>query len=55
MVVREIEDGRLALALNGWNGVSVPVSVVYPSSRFMNTRLRAFIDLLVETFPDRKL
>jgi DNA-binding transcriptional LysR family regulator len=52
MVGKDIEDGRLAHANASWVGVKSPISIVYPSSRFLSARLRAFIDLLVERFPE---
>jgi LysR substrate binding domain len=55
IVEEELASGRLVVALEGWTGPSAPVSVVYPSSRLLNVRMRAFIDLLVARFPERKL
>ncbi len=55
MVRKDIEAGCLEFALENWTGVSAPISIVYPSARFLSARLRAFIDLIVETFPERKL
>jgi DNA-binding transcriptional LysR family regulator len=55
MVTRDIEEGRLVHAHKNWVGVKAPVSIVYPSSRFLSARLRAFIDLLIERFPEGSL
>jgi DNA-binding transcriptional LysR family regulator len=55
MVAKDIEDGRLVHAHENWVGVRSPISIVYPSSRFLSARLRAFIDLIVEYFPERLL
>jgi DNA-binding transcriptional LysR family regulator len=55
IVAQDIAAGHLVPVLQEWAGSSVPISVVYPSARFLNARLRAFIDLLVERFPDRRL
>lgn len=51
----DLAIGRLVELLPDWHGATVPVSVVYPSARFLNARLRAFIDLVVSRFPERKL
>jgi DNA-binding transcriptional LysR family regulator len=51
MVAKDIEEGRLVHAHRHWASVHAPVSMVYPSSRFLSARLRAFIDLVVERFP----
>jgi DNA-binding transcriptional LysR family regulator len=50
-----IAAGRLVELLPGWHSRTVQISIVYPSSRFLNARLRAFIDLLAASFPDRRL
>jgi len=55
MVAKDIDDGRLALAHKSWVGVKLPISIVYPSSRFLSARLRTFIDLVIERFPERLL
>jgi DNA-binding transcriptional LysR family regulator len=55
IVAEDIAAGRLVAVLQDWSGANVPISVVYPSARFLNARLRAFIQLLVERFPDRRL
>lgn len=51
MVEKDLAEGRLANVLQNWVGTKTPISVVYPSSRFLSARLRAFIELLIERFP----
>lgn len=55
LVADDLHTGRLALVLEGWTGRSTPISVVYPSARSLTPRLRAFIDIAVEAFPNRRL
>lgn len=55
IVADDLATGRLANALDGWVGVKLPISIVYSSGRFLNARLRSFIDMVAERFPDRKL
>jgi LysR family transcriptional regulator, regulator for bpeEF and oprC len=55
LVAEDLSAGRLVPVMPDWAGPKVPVSVVYPSSRFLNPRLRAFIDLLVQRFPNRQI
>jgi DNA-binding transcriptional LysR family regulator len=50
MVQADLQAQRLVLAVHGWQGVQVPLSVVVPSSRHMPLRVRALVDLLVERF-----
>lgn len=55
IVADDVAAGRLALATPKWSGAIVPISLVYPSARFLSARLRGFVDILVETFPERRL
>jgi DNA-binding transcriptional LysR family regulator len=55
LVASDLASGRLLQPLPDWAGPRVPIAIVYPSARFASPRLRAFIDLLVERFPDRQL
>jgi LysR family transcriptional regulator, regulator for bpeEF and oprC len=55
LVAGDLASGRLVQPLPDWAGPRVPIAVVYPSARFASPRLRAFVDLLVERFPDRQL
>jgi DNA-binding transcriptional LysR family regulator len=44
---------RLVRVLPGWSGTPVPVHAVYPSSRYLTPKVRAFIDLAVERLPQQ--
>lgn len=44
MVADKIGDGRLAPVLDSFTPVPVPVHLVYPQSRLISPKLRAFID-----------
>jgi DNA-binding transcriptional LysR family regulator len=44
--------GELVPILSDWARPDYPFHVLYPSSRFMNMRLRVFIDWLVKTFAE---
>ena len=46
--------GHLTLAFDNWMGVSIPVSIVYPSVRFLSAQLRGFIEILVERVQERR-
>jgi DNA-binding transcriptional LysR family regulator len=45
---KELADGTLVEVLNAFNGRSRPVNLVYPHGRQLPSRVRAFIDFLVE-------
>jgi LysR family transcriptional regulator, regulator for bpeEF and oprC len=47
--------GQLVEVLPDWRGRRIAISIVYPSARFLNARLRAFIELLAARFPGRLL
>jgi LysR family transcriptional regulator, regulator for bpeEF and oprC len=55
IVADNLAAGCLVSVLDDWAGPSAPVSIVYPSSRLLNIRMRAFIDLVVARFPARRL
>lgn len=50
-----IANGHLVHALPKWRGQPADLRIVFPTRRLMSARLRAFIDLLVAAFPDRRL
>lgn len=47
-----VEQGRLRPVLLPWRPVPAPVHALYPSSRYLSPKVRAFIDLAVARFPD---
>lgn len=49
-----VAQGRLARALPGWAEVAAPVHAVFASSRYMDPKIRSFVDLCVEAFRDEK-
>jgi DNA-binding transcriptional LysR family regulator len=50
MVGEEMRDGRLRPILQAWQPKRRPISLVYPSRRFLAPRTRAVIDFLVDEF-----
>lgn len=49
----ELAAGRLVALLEGWQGPETAVFAVYPSSRQLSPKVRAFVDLLVERLDER--
>jgi DNA-binding transcriptional LysR family regulator len=49
-----IKDGRLRIVLAKFEPPALPIHIVYPTSRLLSAKVRAFIDLVVET-DDRHL
>ncbi|WP_299869694.1 LysR family transcriptional regulator [uncultured Hoeflea sp.] len=45
-----IDAGRLLTVLDGWGKIPAPVHAVFPSSRYMAPKVRAFVDLAIQTF-----
>lgn len=45
-----VADGRLVEVLPGWTRPNVPVHAVFPSSRFLTPKVRAFVDLAKSSF-----
>lgn len=50
-----LQSGALARVLPDWNLGEADLHIVFPSRRLMSARLRAFIEMLVKAFPDRRL
>lgn len=50
LVDDEIADGRLVRVLPEWDDLSLAVYAVYPHSRHVSTKVRAFVDFLVERY-----
>ena len=46
MVAEALAEGRLVRLLEDWRGPASSINVLYPSSRHVSARLRAFIELL---------
>lgn len=51
IVEKELADGSLVEVLQPYAGRSRPFTLLYPQSRHVPLRLRAFIDFLVEQLP----
>ena len=49
-VASDLAEGRLVEVLGSWSQVDAPISVVYPSRRFLPAKTRLFIDALAEHF-----
>jgi DNA-binding transcriptional LysR family regulator len=43
-----IEAGRLKIVLADYEPPPMPINLVYPTSRLLSAKVRAFIDLVVE-------
>ena len=44
-----LKAGRLRIVLAKFEQPSLPIHIVYPTSRLLSAKVRAFIDLVVET------
>jgi LysR family transcriptional regulator, regulator for bpeEF and oprC len=55
LVHDDLIKGRLVQPFPDWHSKQAPVSITYPSSRFVSPRLGAFIALLQEQFQGRSL
>jgi len=44
-----LKRGRLKIVLAKYEQPALPIHVVYPTSRLLSAKVRAFIDLVVET------
>ncbi|GGC81461.1 LysR family transcriptional regulator [Undibacterium terreum] len=45
-----IEAGRLVSLLDNWTAEPVPISIVYSANRHLSSRVRVFVDWMVELF-----
>ena len=45
-----IDDGTLKVVLAGWSRSPVPVHAVFTSTRYMDPKVRSFIDLCRDRF-----
>ncbi|APO70569.1 LysR family transcriptional regulator protein (plasmid) [Rhizobium gallicum] len=50
MAEKHVADGSLVKVLPGWARVPVPVHAVFASTRYMNPRVRGFIDFCLDSF-----
>lgn len=55
LVQSHLDRAELVRLLPDHTGLRVPITFVYPSPHSITARLRAFIEVLVAQFPDRKL
>jgi LysR family transcriptional regulator, regulator for bpeEF and oprC len=46
-----LRAGRLQRVLPRWQPQPVPVFAVYPSNRYLTPKVRAFVDLAIQRFP----
>jgi DNA-binding transcriptional LysR family regulator len=51
----EVKAGRLVRAIADWETAEVPLSLVYPSTRHLSPKVRAFIDLARQRLTPEKL
>jgi LysR family transcriptional regulator for bpeEF and oprC len=49
LVEPAVREGRLVRLLRDWEVPGPPISVVYPSNRYVSARVRAFVDFVRET------
>lgn len=51
MIVKdELKQGRLEVVLSEWKSPDIPVHAVFPSTRYLTPKVRAFIDLAIRDF-----
>ena len=48
-----VREGKLTRVLQRWDPPGPPISVVYPSNRYVSTRVRAFVDFVREALRAR--
>ncbi|MGH8044685.1 MAG: LysR substrate-binding domain-containing protein, partial [Stenotrophomonas sp.] len=51
LVADDLRDGQLLQLVPGWEAPPLPVHLVYPASRQIPSRLRAFIDAMKASLP----
>ena len=47
-IAAELADGRLEQVLPDWRSGPAPIYALYPSARYLTTKVRVFIDALAE-------
>jgi DNA-binding transcriptional LysR family regulator len=50
VAARELEESRLATVLEGFEPPPIGVYALYPPSRYLSAKVRAFVDFLVSRF-----
>ncbi|HTJ44374.1 MAG TPA: LysR substrate-binding domain-containing protein [Kofleriaceae bacterium] len=55
MACPDLRDERLVRVMTDWNTTEVPLSIVYPSTRHLSPKVRAFIDLARQRLTPAKL
>lgn len=55
LIEDDIKAGRLVPVLDGWSSEPNELSIVYPSAQSLTARLRSFIDVVTNAFPDETL
>ena len=51
-VEKDLAAGRLVSVLDDWTPVATTIYAVYPSRRYLQAKLRAFLDFLIEELTD---
>ncbi len=46
----QIDAGRLVPVLVDWTADVIPISIVYAPNRHLSTRVRVFVDWMIELF-----
>ncbi|MBB3259083.1 LysR family transcriptional regulator for bpeEF and oprC [Paraburkholderia bannensis] len=52
MILPQLKAGQLIEVLPEWKPLPLPISIVYPQSRHLSPKVRAFVDWVVTTFAD---
>jgi len=48
-----VAQGQLLRVLERWQPEAMPVYAVYPSNRYLTPKVRAFVELAMQSFPGR--
>ena len=54
-VEEDLAAGRLVSVLDDWTPVATTIYAVYPSRRYLQAKLRAFLDFLVQELTDQPI
>jgi DNA-binding transcriptional LysR family regulator len=52
MIASALKEGRLETVLDQYTPMTTGLYVVYPSSKLVSTKVRAFIDFIAESWSD---